>query len=62
MERHDVGTASHRTRGVKRNRLFGKILGFAYHIRIAMEAERQNQLAARLADYAAREQALRGYL
>jgi hypothetical protein len=47
---------------VKRNRLFGKILGFAYHIRIAMEAERQNQLAARLADYAAREQALRGYL
>jgi len=27
-----------------------------------MEAERQNQLAARLADYAQREQALRGYL
>jgi len=27
-----------------------------------MEAERQNQIAARLADYAQREQALRGYL
>jgi len=30
--------------------------------RIVMEAERQNQLAARLEDYAEREQALRGYL
>jgi hypothetical protein len=29
---------------------------------IIMEAERQNQLAARLADYAEREQALRRYL
>jgi peptide chain release factor 2 len=27
-----------------------------------MEAERQNQIASRLADYAARELALRGYL
>jgi len=27
-----------------------------------MEAERQNQIAARLADYAQRELALRGYL
>lgn len=30
--------------------------------RIAMEAERQNQIAARLADYAERERALRRYL
>jgi len=27
-----------------------------------MQAEQQNQIAARLADYAARAQALRGYL
>jgi len=27
-----------------------------------MEAERQNQIASRLADYLQREQALRGYL
>lgn len=30
--------------------------------KIPMEAERQNQIASRLADYAARELALRGYL
>lgn len=29
---------------------------------ILMEAERQNQIASRLADYAGREAALRGYL
>ncbi|GAB1837967.1 hypothetical protein MyNCGM152_22930 [Achromobacter xylosoxidans] len=41
----------------------GKMSGFAQKSSgIIMEAERQNQLAARLADYAEREQALRRYL
>ena len=43
--------------------LHGKMPGFAQKSSgIIMEAERQNQLAARLADYAEREQALRRYL
>jgi hypothetical protein len=33
-----------------------------FSLRIAMEAERQNQIAARLADYAERERGLRRYL
>ena len=43
--------------------IHGKMPGFAQKSSgIIMEAERQNQLAARLADYAEREQALRRYL
>jgi hypothetical protein len=42
---------------VKISCLFNQIAG-----NIRMEAERQNQIASRLADYTAREAALRGYL